>query len=194
MDTERDEINEAEVDKLPIAYTGSPRRAIAIGALVLALIGIVFVIWFTLIRDDNSGTTAEVSVSGNQTEGDGGVEILQNPSLDATATIDGVPADGTISPIALTFGEPSELVVTVVNDGNLTMDDITVAIEITADDASDTEGPDPCALPVLAPKDSAVCTLEFTPTSSMSAVVARILGYGPQRQEVELTVNIALGS
>jgi hypothetical protein len=160
---------------------------------VVAVAGIAAVIWATLIRGDDSGTTAEASVSSTPVTAAGGVQVIQIPSLTATATVDGVPADGAISPIALTFGEPSELVITVVNDGNITMDDITVALEI-ADDASDSEGPEPCALPVLAPEDSAVCTLEFTPTSSMTAVVARILGYGPQDQEVELTVNIALDS
>lgn len=193
MNNERD-INETESGKPVVANATSRRRTIAIGALALALVGIIAIGWWALIRDDNSGTTAEVSVSGNETVSDGGVQILQNPSLAATATVDGVPADGAISPISLTFGTPSELVVNVLNDGNLTMDDITVTLEISVDDGSSPATPAPCDLPVLSPADSSDCTLEFTPTDSMTAVSAKILGFGPQRQEVALSVDIALGS
>lgn len=51
------------------------------------------------------------------------------------------------------------LVVTVTNDGNVTMNDIT-------------------------------STLEFTPTEDMTDMVARVVGYGPQDQEVDLSVTI----
>ena len=164
------------------------RTPFAIGALVIVAAGAA--LWWFLIRDDDpSGTTAQGSVSDNEPGDVGGVEIVQIPSLAATATIDGVPADG---PIDFTFGEESELVVTVVNDGNLTMDDITVTLEVTADD-TDSSGTDPCTLPQLAPEESADCTLEFTPTDATTAVAAKILGYGPQEQEVEQSVDITFG-
>lgn len=191
---EGNDMNDERTQQAAIADKNPRIRAmgIALAALVVVVAGVLT--WWTLIRDDNSGTTAQVSVSGDETGSGGGVGIIQIPSLAATATIDGVPADGPISPIDVVFGTPSELVVTVVNDGNITMDDITVTLEIAVDDASNPAVPEPCALPVLGPADSSDCTLEFTPTESMTAVTAKILGYGPQRQEVELSVNIAFGS
>ena len=46
---------------------------------------------------------------------------------------------------------------------------------------------------MLAPDESADCALVFTPTEDMTAVVARVLGFGPQDQEVDLPITVTLG-
>ena len=75
------------------------------------------------------------------------------------------------------------------NDGNLTMDNITVSLETTSGETV-TTGVDDCSLPTMAPGESSECSVEFTPTEAMSSAAAKIFGYGPQEQEVELTVNL----
>lgn len=161
---------------------------IALVALVVILAGVA--IWWFLIRDDSSGTTGQGSVSESDSQSDPEVPILRIPSLTATATINGEPVDDSVE---LTFGEESELVVTVLNDGNLTMSDITGTLEFSdADGPLDAES-DECEVAVLAPGESGDCTLLFTPTGDMTGAVARVLGYGPQDQEVDLSVTVSFG-
>lgn len=180
----------AEKERKPkAAGSKSRKRIIPIGIVALVFVLAGAAVWWTLIRDDGSSGTAQVSVSGDQIPPEGAVRIVQVPSLAATATVDGLPADG---PVDITFGSPSELVVSVLNNGNLTMDDITVTLEFIGDDAAATDSSDPCEVPPLAPQESGDCALEFTPTDAMTSVVAKILGYGPQEQEVELSVTVAL--
>jgi hypothetical protein len=180
-----------KMDRRPDDQRKSRKRGIgiAIGALLLvALVGAA--VWWFVIRDDGSTTTAEqVPEFADEITEDGGVRIIQIPSLTASATIDGVSTEG---PIEITLGSSSELVVTVLNDGNLTMDDISVTLELIEGDTV-TTGPDDCAFPSLDPDESADCTLEFTPTEAMTGFSAEVLGFGPQQQEVASSVDVVFG-
>ena len=101
---------------------------IAVGAVVL--IAAAVALWWFVIRDDSSDTTGQVTVPEGS-GGSGDVDLPQNPSLGASATIDGVSAD---EPVDLTFGEESDFDIAVVYDGNVTMSDITVTLEFQGPD------------------------------------------------------------
>jgi hypothetical protein len=184
-----DEMTEQQRPPFTTRRKKDRKRPIAIAVVVLVIALAAAAVWWFLIRDDDSSTTAETSISESESSG-GAVEIPQDPSLTASATINGLPVDQALE---ITFGEASELVVTVVNDGNVTMDGITAALEFTDSDGPlDADG-DTCVFPTLGPDDSADCTFAFTPTSDMTSVVAQVLGFGPQDQEVDLAVTITLG-
>lgn len=159
-------------------------------AAILAVGVIVMVIWTVFLDDDDpSGTSAVASVTtSDQVTADGGVRILQAPSLAAVATVAGVPVTTAFD---VEFGTETDFEVTVTNDGNLTMGDITATIEARGDEL---DLPEPCSLPEMAPQESASCTLTVAPSRDTTALVITVLGFGPQDQEVDVVIDVDLTS
>lgn len=140
---------------MPTPDQETTRRPTWITPLAAAMVAAILAaaVWVFLLLRDGGDETGSNGASGDPAViviDESEVSVVQNPSLRATVGADGV---------------------TVENDGNLTMHDITV-----------TEGDEElCMFDEMAPGDSEVCA-GATATASIS-------GLGPQDQPVDIGVG-----